>query len=73
MSYKGPACSSAMSEPETATSARAPKLWEALIPVIGLIAMISINIFKFQGDRVIELWDLGQPVPESSPNENGMF
>jgi predicted SnoaL-like aldol condensation-catalyzing enzyme len=32
-----------------------------------------VHIFKFQGDRVVELWDMGQPVPENSPNENGMF
>jgi predicted SnoaL-like aldol condensation-catalyzing enzyme len=32
-----------------------------------------VHIFKFQGDRVIELWDLGQPIPKNSPNENGMF
>ena len=33
----------------------------------------AVHIFRFQGDRVIELWDVGQPVPENSPNENGMF
>ena len=32
-----------------------------------------VHIFKFQGDRIVELWDVGQPVPENSPNENGMF
>jgi predicted SnoaL-like aldol condensation-catalyzing enzyme len=32
-----------------------------------------VHIFKFQGDRVIELWDIGQPVPENSPNQNAMF
>lgn len=32
-----------------------------------------VHIFKFRGDRIVELWDLGQPVPENSPNENGMF
>ncbi len=32
-----------------------------------------VHIFKFQGDRIVELWDMGQPVPEDSPNENGMF
>jgi predicted SnoaL-like aldol condensation-catalyzing enzyme len=32
-----------------------------------------VHLFKFEGDRIVELWDLGQPVPESSPNENGMF
>lgn len=32
-----------------------------------------VHIFRFQGDRVVELWDMGQLVPENSPNENGMF
>ena len=32
-----------------------------------------VHIFKFQGDRIVELWDLGQPVTENSLNENGMF
>ena len=32
-----------------------------------------VHIFRFHGDRIIELWDIGQPVPEDSPNENGMF
>lgn len=32
-----------------------------------------VHIFKFDGDRVVELWDVGQPVPENLPNENGMF
>lgn len=32
-----------------------------------------VHIFRFEGDRIAELWDVGQPVPESSPNENGMF
>lgn len=32
-----------------------------------------VHIFRFDGDRIVELWDLGQPVPKDSPNENGMF
>jgi predicted SnoaL-like aldol condensation-catalyzing enzyme len=32
-----------------------------------------VHIFRFAGDRVVELWDVGQPEPEDSPNENGMF
>jgi predicted SnoaL-like aldol condensation-catalyzing enzyme len=32
-----------------------------------------MHIFRFEGDRVVELWDIGQPVPEESPNANGMF
>jgi predicted SnoaL-like aldol condensation-catalyzing enzyme len=32
-----------------------------------------VHIFRFHDERIVELWDLGQPVPESSPNKNGMF
>lgn len=32
-----------------------------------------VHIFRFEGDRIVELWDIGQAVPESSPNEHGMF
>lgn len=32
-----------------------------------------IHIFRFADDRIVEMWDIGQPVPEDSPNENGMF
>lgn len=32
-----------------------------------------VHIFRFHNEQIVELWDLGQPVPESSPNTNGMF
>jgi predicted SnoaL-like aldol condensation-catalyzing enzyme len=32
-----------------------------------------VHIFRFEGDRVAELWDIAQPEPENSPNEYGMF
>ena len=32
-----------------------------------------VHIFRFKGDRIAELWDVAQQVPEHSPNENGMF
>ena len=32
-----------------------------------------VHIFRFEADRIVELWDIGQPVPETSPNTNGMF
>ena len=32
-----------------------------------------VHIFRFEQDRVAELWDLGQPIAADSPNENGMF
>ena len=32
-----------------------------------------VHIFRFESGRIAELWDGGQPVPEDSPNEHGMF
>lgn len=32
-----------------------------------------VHIFRFQNDLIVELWDVGQPIPENSPNENGVF
>lgn len=32
-----------------------------------------VHIFRFQNDQIVELWDVGQAIPEDSPNENGMF
>lgn len=32
-----------------------------------------IHIFRFQDNQIVELWDIGQPIPEDSPNENSMF
>lgn len=32
-----------------------------------------VHIFRFEGDRIVEMWDIGQEVPETSPNRYGMF
>lgn len=32
-----------------------------------------VHIFRFHNDQIVELWDVGQPIPTDSPNENGMF
>ena len=32
-----------------------------------------VHVFRFEGDRIAEFWDIGQPVPKDSPNANGMF
>jgi predicted SnoaL-like aldol condensation-catalyzing enzyme len=33
----------------------------------------AVHIFRFQEDAIVELWDIGQPVPQDSPNQYGMF
>ena len=32
-----------------------------------------VHIFRFENGKIVELWDLGQAVPEKSLNEHGMF
>jgi predicted SnoaL-like aldol condensation-catalyzing enzyme len=32
-----------------------------------------VHIFRFEQDRIAELWDVGQPVPAETINANGMF
>ena len=32
-----------------------------------------VHIFRFDGDKVVELWDLGQLLSKDSPNERGAF
>jgi predicted SnoaL-like aldol condensation-catalyzing enzyme len=32
-----------------------------------------VHIFRFEHDRIVELWDIAQPIPDHSPNTNGMW
>jgi len=32
-----------------------------------------VHIFRFENGLIVELWDLGQPVPDESLNQFGMF
>lgn len=32
-----------------------------------------VHLFRFENGRIVELWDVGQPVPEQRVNENGIF
>ena len=42
-------------------------------PTPSDLGVAVIHIFKFDNDKIIELWDFGQAVPENMINENGMF
>lgn len=32
-----------------------------------------VHLFRFEGDRIAEMWDVGAAVPEEMVNDNGMF
>jgi predicted SnoaL-like aldol condensation-catalyzing enzyme len=32
-----------------------------------------VHIFRFEDDKIVELWDVGQEIPQDSLNEQGMF
>ncbi|KAB8126114.1 nuclear transport factor 2 family protein [Gracilibacillus oryzae] len=32
-----------------------------------------VHIFRFDNGLIAEFWDVGQQIPEDSPNENGVF
>ena len=36
-------------------------------------AIAVVHIFRFEDDKISELWDVGMEVPKDSPNENGAF
>jgi len=39
----------------------------------GDLGAAVVHIFCFENGKIVELWDLGQPIPENSPNQYGMF
>jgi predicted SnoaL-like aldol condensation-catalyzing enzyme len=39
----------------------------------GDLGVATVHIFRFENDRIVEMWDVGQAVPETSLNSNGMF
>jgi predicted SnoaL-like aldol condensation-catalyzing enzyme len=32
-----------------------------------------VHLFRFQKNKIVEMWDLGMPVPAHSPNDDGTF
>jgi predicted SnoaL-like aldol condensation-catalyzing enzyme len=39
----------------------------------GDLGAAVVHIFRFENGKIVELWDLGQPIPENSPDQYGMF
>lgn len=58
------------------------KLAVAEPPYVTLLSHVQItedkeaavvHIYRFEGEKIAEMWDISQEVPENSPNENGIF
>jgi predicted SnoaL-like aldol condensation-catalyzing enzyme len=32
-----------------------------------------VHIFRIEGQKIVELWDVGQEIIKDSPNQNGLF
>jgi len=39
----------------------------------GTAEMITVHLFRFQGNAIVEFWDCGQSLPRDSPNVDGAF
>ena len=37
------------------------------------VEIAVVHILRFEGGRIVELWDIGQEIPKDSPNALGMF
>jgi len=37
------------------------------------LGIAVVHLFRFESDKIVELWDLGQAIPAEMINENGMF
>lgn len=37
------------------------------------ISIAVVHIFRFEGEKVVELWDIGNVIDKNSPNGNGYF
>jgi len=35
--------------------------------------MAVVHLFRFNGDKIVEMWDCGQPLQADSPNADGAF
>src|SRR5512135_3391354 len=39
----------------------------------GQTEMTVVHLLRFEGEKIVEFWDCGQPLPAKSPNKDGAF
>jgi predicted SnoaL-like aldol condensation-catalyzing enzyme len=37
------------------------------------MVIAAVHVLRFSAGKIVEFWDVGQPVPDESPNALGMF
>ncbi len=40
---------------------------------LGETGISAMHLFRFKGNKIVEMWDCGQPVPADSPNKDEAF
>lgn len=35
--------------------------------------LVVVHLFRFEGGKIVEMWDCGQEIPLDSPNKDGAF
>lgn len=44
-----------------------------ILPLPDGAGISAVHLFRFQDNRIVEMWDISQPVPADSPNKDGAF
>lgn len=44
-----------------------------IVPAPGAKGVGIVHLYRFAAGKIVELWDIGQPAPDDSPNEHGML
>ena len=39
---------------------------------LGETGVVAVLLFRFHGDKIMEMWDCGRTVPADSPNKDGV-
>ena len=42
-------------------------------PTAGAAGNAIVDIFRVEGGKIVEHWDVIQPVPDTAAHQNGMF
>jgi predicted SnoaL-like aldol condensation-catalyzing enzyme len=44
-----------------------------MVLVPGKTELAALHLVRFVGNKIVEFWDMAQPIPELQVNQDGMF